>query len=300
MKMNNKRIKGLLLMATLCLLVGLTAQLPDAEAQTYTVTGTVYDASGNVPLAGVVVTVKDAANNPYTSPATDATGNFTVTVPGVGDYSLTDVVKAGYEWISAPPYPITLPTVSQATTDTFGAIYMRAATGPEPYVISLASGWNLISLPNQPADTTISTVLADIIAKVAIVWQFDADPNTGGWHKYQPGKPSDLGTMEAGKGYWIKTTATATLTNSGDYASKSITLLSGWNLVGFCDQTTPNIATALASVLANLSIVWQFDADPNTGGWHKYQPGKPSDLGTMGPGNGYWIKTTQGCALTYP
>lgn len=140
---------NVLILAMFFCLASLAAYVPITEAQVaYSITGSVKDASTNTGLQGVVVTVKDAGNNPSQA-TTDASGNFTVINLAAGDYTLTDVTKAGYEWISAPPLPVTL--TAEAPTAAIETIYMRPATGPEPYVISLASGWNLVSLPNQPA-----------------------------------------------------------------------------------------------------------------------------------------------------
>ena len=169
---------------------------------------------------------------------------------------------------------------SKNVTATFG-------TSTQSYILSLLSGWNLISLPLQPTDTVITAVLNGISTNYSIVWAYDA---TNGWKKYQPGKPSDLTTMEAGNGYWIKMTAEKNLTIAGTLASQpAIQLKTGWNLVGWNKTTPTSVATALINISGGTSIVWAYDA---LAGWKKYQPSKPSDLSDFTSGLGFWIKVT--------
>jgi len=68
--------------------------------------------------------------------------------------------------------------------------------------VLLSSGWNLVGF-NSRESMDVTAALAGISEKCLIVWGFDP---AAGWKKYQPGKPSDLQTFEAGNGYWIKVT----------------------------------------------------------------------------------------------
>ena len=156
-----------------------------------------------------------------------------------------------------------------------------------PVTLNLSPNWNLITLPLQPSNTAIAAVLNDISTSFTIVWAYDA---TNGWKKYQPGKPSDLTAMEAGKGYWIKMTEAKSLVIAGQPASQpAITLKTGWNLVGWNKTTSTSVTTALTNISGSTSIVWAYDA---LAGWKKYQPSKPSDLSDFTPGLGFWIKVT--------
>ena len=97
--------------------------------------------------------------------------------------------------------------------------------------INLNTGWNLISLNNQPTDTDISSVLSSISGKYVSVWAYI----DGGWKVYDPENPgfSDLTTMEVGRGYWINMSEFANLPVLGIAPSNSLDLSSGWNLVGY-------------------------------------------------------------------
>jgi len=82
---------------------------------------------------------------------------------------------------------------------------------PEPVTdISLSVGWNLVSLPLIPDDSSIEVVLAGLVG-VKSVWTYDA----GIWYSYSPGAPSDLTEMVDGEGYWMSMTASATLSVTG-------------------------------------------------------------------------------------
>lgn len=165
-----------------------------------------------------------------------------------------------------------------------------------PPGMELGGNWNLISLEKQPANTAIATVLDAIIDNVVSVWAYTGTV----WEVYDPANPSfsDLLTMEAGKGYWINMNETATLTVSGSAPSKSIDLVSGWNLVGYNSSAAQDIATALASIANKYISVWAYMG----GSWKVYDPANPgfSDLTSMEPGYGYWINANQDCIWTLP
>jgi hypothetical protein len=165
-------------------------------------------------------------------------------------------------------------------------------TGPSA-TISLATGWNLISLPYTPASTAIATVLSGISGYYTIVWGY---PNQG-WKFYNPNAGSTLTTMESGKGYWIKMTSARTLTVSGTIPDPtSIGLLSGWNLVGYNRTTSAVTSAALAGIDGYYTIVWGY---PNQG-WKFYNPNAGSTLTQFTSGGGYWIKTIGTPTWTLP
>jgi len=163
-------------------------------------------------------------------------------------------------------------------------------------LISLAKGWNLISLCMQPPENVIPTPIDPLFGKYASLWSF----KNNSWKVYDPHQPgfSDLSTMDAGWGYWINMAEAAELPVTGTEPSKSIDLTRGWNLVGYNSCTSQSIASALASIDGKYISVWAYI----NGQWKVYDPTNPglSDLTTMEPGYGYWIKTKQNCTWTLP
>ena len=67
--------------------------------------------------------------------------------------------------------------------------------------ISLSEGWNLISIPVTPEDTSISSVLYGISGNYSIVWAYDAGDAADPWKKYDPSVPfgNDLTDLNSGK-----------------------------------------------------------------------------------------------------
>ncbi len=185
---------------------------------------------------------------------------------------------------------------TDTTTSTVSTVNLYGTATSQSATISLASGWNLISLPYTPSNTAISSVLAGIDGYFTIVWAY---PN-GAWKFYDPSDPdwSTLTTMEAGKGYWIKMTSARTLTSSGTTPSTSISLSTGWNLVGYNRTTSGTASTVLTGIAGNTTIVWGY---PNQA-WKFYDPTDPdwSTLTTFVGGGGYWIKTTGAVTWTLP
>ena len=158
--------------------------------------------------------------------------------------------------------------------------------------LTLTVGWNMISLPLAPSDTSIDNVLSSIAGKYNGVWAYNET-----WKIYDPDSPSsDLSTMEAGKGYWIYMTEEASLTITGSIPSSSITLKSGWNLVGYNSLRSEEVTEALSSIDDKYTSVWVY----KNGSWMKHYSDNSalSDLTTMEPGYGYWIKMTEDATLT--
>ncbi len=155
--------------------------------------------------------------------------------------------------------------------------------------LSLSPGWNLISLPMQPTDTAVSMVLSGIAGLYHIVWAY---PDQS-WRLYGPTNPggSALTTMEAGKGYWIHMTAAGTLYVSGSVPPTSISLLTGWNLVGYNAASCAAPSTALSELAGTLEIVWAY-VDQS---WTVYDPDDApgSTLTQLCPNYGYWTKVKQ-------
>jgi hypothetical protein len=157
--------------------------------------------------------------------------------------------------------------------------------------VSLSAGWNLISLPLIPDNSSIENVLAPIMDYVEIVWYYDA--STGNWLVYTPGPaPDDLTTMEAGKGYWIKMKASATLTVYGvqipppPAVPPTYMVVPGWNLIGFKSISSMTANEYLASVAGKWASLWTFD--PAIGTYVKVFGSQ-----NMLPGRGYWIYMTE-------
>lgn len=162
--------------------------------------------------------------------------------------------------------------------------------------IRLITGWNLISFPISPFSEKVSEILSPVGGDYSAVWSYQK----GVWKLYDPDIPglSDLTRLEPGWGYWIKMKRSGTLTFSGAAAPKSLSLESGWNLVGYNSTTPMSAETALSSIKGKYVSVWVF----MNGAWKSYDPENPvfSDLETAEPGYGYWINAKNACTWSLP
>jgi hypothetical protein len=209
-----------------------------------------------------------------------AEGTVTVSVP---EFSCTDLVLNDN---AAPPYA--------------GNPFTRVHT-TLPNAIYLDTGWNLISLPLIPTKTAIATVLAGITptGKVISVWSYNPLGATTAlkWPSYTPGAPSDLATMEDGKGYLINMSAPGTLVVSGTVMPVDPLTLPptynvsiGYNLIGFKSTAAMDNCVYLTGTSYRFPIYWK-----EAGVWAspltkcRTAPATPEAAADMKPGFGYWV-----------
>ena len=159
--------------------------------------------------------------------------------------------------------------------------------------LELNNGWNLISLDVHPQDMTPASVFAPILDQLFMVKDLN--------HVYSPSNPPQLNTLASlnnGFGYWVKTNSNTNLTVAGTpiiYSNLSIPLNVGWNLIGYPVPASQNTTSALASIIANVLQVKSLS--------QTFNPAVPAYLNTLTqlqPNNGYWIKVSNACSLTYP
>jgi hypothetical protein len=242
-------------------------------------------------MSGVVITYTSALGNTYqvkylnpssgyvTGPATFENGFFYIVDVVEGDTVTVNATKTGWNFASRAYITHANSTVSSL---------IRGGV-PASVTIPLTTGWNLISVPIQPSNTAIATVLNTISGSYTIVWAY----MNGAWKLYDPSdvEGSTLTTMEAGAGYWIKMASAKTLAISGTTAPASISLVSGWNLTGYNKTVKADASTVLNSIANKYTIVWSY----MNGVWKLYDPSdvEGSTLTEFLPNYGYWIKTTQ-------
>jgi len=236
--------------------------------------------------------------------------NFTWTNPSDPDFNHTELYLNGTFITNIPApqnyynatglLPDTSYTLGTHTVDTAGNVNETwvndtASTLPASgKTLDLYTGWNLISLPLMPEDTSITSLLSSINGNYSIVWAYNASDTADHWKKYDPAAPfeNDLTNMMSGEGYWIMMTTDDTLNISGTVPEATdIELKSGWNLIGYNSLNPQPITNALSSINGNYSIIWAYNASDAVDHWKKYDPNAPfgNDLETMSPGYGYWI-----------
>ena len=159
----------------------------------------------------------------------------------------------------------------------------------ETFTKDLAAGWNLVSLPLTPTDSSISDVLNGVSQ--------DAVKNyNAATHQFE-----DVTTMDPGTGYFVHVTTAGTWSYDGTaYTSMTSSLSTGLNMVGWTN-TSANLPDALSSIANSYRYVAHWNATSQN--YEVYEPNAPlvfNDFTTMERGEGYFIAATSSCTLAYP
>jgi len=160
------------------------------------------------------------------------------------------------------------------------------------YPVELVKGWNLISLPMIPQDSSIEVVLSDVLENVNVVYGYEA----GTWLTYLTSAPefATLTDIEDGKGYWVKMTAADTLIVYGTEqplppdTPRVYNVYNGWNLIGFKSIDKMNVEDYLTTIPATLTghmVIYEWSA---TSQGYKLLCAGPPDK-QFSPSNGYWL-----------
>lgn len=170
--------------------------------------------------------------------------------------------------------------------------------------IPLGAGWNLVSIQVGP-----SFSLADLRSamgnRLVSVWAYDATARD--WlyyHATDPTHPHTLTTLEPGRGYWLHLTGPHTLTLTGQVWNGRVGLKAGWNLVGFPglqvgSETEAGLASVFRSHLDRVPQVWTWEggaAQRFVGHDTEALPAL-TDLETIQPGRGYWVRSLESLDL---
>lgn len=156
------------------------------------------------------------------------------------------------------------------------------------YDIPLSVGWNLVSLPEQQSRVAIGIVAASIEGKYESIWT----QTDNGWLMYDPAAPglSDLDSMDAGRAYWIYMNQVGRLVGAGLVPSSTLSIQPGWNFIGYNSSTPRSVSAFLGASPSPIQSIWGWDGTR----WHSYDilyPGL-SDLPSVEPGKGYWVKAS--------
>ena len=162
--------------------------------------------------------------------------------------------------------------------------------------------------------TNINDLLNSINGQYDLLRGFDVE----GAKTYDPDIPENLNSLDyisGGYGYWIKMNAPGTLSLTGQapYATDSLPLHTGWNLIGHWGGDEKQVAVSegtstyvaetaigddLLPIIDSIELVRGFDAE----GAKTYDPAIPEHLNTLHTlkaGQGYWIKLNQDQILDF-
>jgi len=261
----------------------------------------VNDTYGNTLWAVISVTVEDTVPPAVTitSPRNTTYQNGSINLSVFADKTIDTwwyTLNAGPNVTFTPNATIvgqegfnTLVVYANDTTGKTGTstVHFAVDTTPLPlnqttFNVTLQQGWNLVSLPLVPENTSLDAVLASISGNYSVVYAWI----NGDWKKSTVPAPfGGLSEMTVDYGYWIYMIAPDVLELSGTVpASTTINLSLGWNLVGYPSDTTRNLTDVLSQI--NYSVVYAWI----NGDWKKSTvPVLFGGLDDMNPGYGYWI-----------
>ena len=237
---------------------------------------------------------------------------WVISDPGTGDTSQPGHIK----WVilmsavdTIYTYNVTVPCDALGIYS-FGGIYMFENDTSEQTIlgetdvdvqqliqafdISLYSGWNLISLPLQPVNSSVEYVIKDLTGQI-VVWYYNASNDE--WTVYDTNAPfpwlNTLHNMDYGKAYWLKSSLGQTLTIQGTLVTDYVIgLKPGWNFVGYNMST--GIMPSPISGLTTPIVAWAYHTAEDE--WEVYDTEAPfpwlNTLTNMTAGKGYWIKSS--------
>ena len=165
-------------------------------------------------------------------------------------------------------------------------IDLVSCAAEEEFSKTLHEGWNLISLPLTPSDSSVSAVLSGVSQDA--VYRYNATSKQF--------ESADM--MDPGTGYFVHATSESTWTYSGTaYTSIDISLKQGLNMAGWLNCSKD--VDALSSVSGDYHYVAQWNVTAEK--FDVYNPVAPStfnDFTTMERGTGYFISAKQECTLS--
>ena len=168
----------------------------------------------------------------------------------------------------------------------------------QPYEIKLDPGWNLISLPGDPFNPAVGSVIgADLKADTVLgyqggEWVTSVRNEDGRWQ-------GTLTDMVGGYGYWVRTTVVETIETVippvlPTSVLPTVRIVAGWNLIGIVDPEQYDVDNDkakhdadeyLTSLGNNWRVAYSFETQQNS--WAKLLP-KAEDANVQN-GKGYWL-----------
>ena len=157
----------------------------------------------------------------------------------------------------------------------------------ESYELHLTSGgesdgWNFVSFNLRPVSSSLTSLLDGISGDYDRVMYYDS--SDGRWYSHVPGRAeqyNNLNRWTHRMGLWIRMTEDAVLTVEGTVpTSTTITLESGWNMVGMPSSTVGNHDLPM-----EVNVIGYFDASETGNIAYMVDTGSFE----FTPGNGYWL-----------
>ncbi|MEI6435459.1 MAG: T9SS type A sorting domain-containing protein, partial [Bacteroidota bacterium] len=162
--------------------------------------------------------------------------------------------------------------------------------------IALTEGWNMISFNVVPDTLDLLNILQPLVNSNNLVKVID---EAGNIIQYFPwGWVNNIGDMAITEGYYIKVNSDDTLAVSGftAFAPCSISLIAGWNMIGYPPQLQQDALVAVQQLISSGELVKVIDESGNI--IQNLPWGWVNNIGNFKPGEGYYINVSAACTLT--
>lgn len=181
---------------------------------------------------------------------------------------------------------------------------VRAAEPTITQKITLSAGWNLVSIQVGDGPMPVSAFMAALSSPSNLieVWGYTPTGDAtvpGAWQSYQPlvpAFPSDLTVLEPGRGYWVNVAQATTLLLENQVPwNGGVSLLKGWNLVGFPgvafdSNEVQDLGAVFGVAFDRIQQVWTLDTGTQTfKGYDLTAIPALKALTSVQPGVGYWV-----------
>lgn len=249
------------------------------------VTLTIYG-SGDVDISDIDISISDNANLDTDNGLWDKSVETLAVSDG------TTSTQVSWTLTDMPPMP---PgglefnaSLTSGNAGSGGAVSTMSTSGGESQInYTFNSGWSLISFPLNATNMSAEAIFSEM-SNLSIAWYY-----TGAlWTWYVPGDPdSTVSEIDLAKGYWAYVPGGDTLSYNGSLSSlTTISVSSGWNLVGYPKQNSTSINETLSGIIGDLVSAWAW-VQPGTYTW--FVPNDPdSPLTQFQYGYGYWLRMT--------
>lgn len=164
-------------------------------------------------------------------------------------------------------------------------------------IIDLYSGWNMMSFYVEPDDMNLLTILDSLVISSELTKVIN---ESGGFIQYIPGIGwmNTIGNMANTEGYYIKVSANTSFATTGMPVTLplSITLNSGWNMMGYPTEQSQNALTVLDALIVASELTKVIN---EAGGFVQFIPGIGwmNTIGDFDPDEGYYIKVNTNTSL---
>jgi hypothetical protein len=253
------------------------------------------------------VTITKASLKSPSGVTTDISGDLTTADNKRFIYAPTADMELGQWTVTAQ----VTDTAGNKSTETTNKFTVKARS---KFTLGLKAGWNLISLPNNPSDTAIDTVIgtangvSTVYAYEGGAWKVAVREKTAGaWGAFA----GSLTTMEGHKAYWIKSSdfqslkiAIPALVGGASGSDTpptppTIPVSVGWNMVAAVDTSGSKSDDANVSTvkvyLTGLTVTKIYEYDTANGTWTGYASDDTSN--NIKVGRGYWLYATKAGTL---